>query len=53
MRVELRIATGVCENILLDHEGICPDWSAAEVEKAVELGKRLIGAGMAKEALLT
>jgi hypothetical protein len=40
----------VCENILLDHEGICPDWLTAEVEKAVELGTRLIGAEMTKEA---
>jgi hypothetical protein len=44
---------GVCENILLDGAGICPDCSAAEVEKVVELDKKLISAEMTKEVVLT
>lgn len=27
---------GICENILLDHEGECPDWLAENAEKALE-----------------
>lgn len=44
---------GVCEHVLLDHEGMCPDGSAGEVEKAVKLGKQRMGAEMTKEAVLT
>ena len=28
---------GICDNILLEHEGTCPDWLAAEAEKAIGL----------------
>ncbi|MFC1677048.1 dihydrodipicolinate synthase family protein [Planctomycetota bacterium] len=31
---------GVCENILMPHEGECPDWIEAEADKAVEICKR-------------
>ena len=28
---------GICDNILLEHEGACPDWLAQEAEKAMGL----------------
>jgi len=32
-------AHGVCDNILLDHKGDCPEWLAKNARKAMEIGK--------------